>query len=625
MSLPPLRGAAQAGVVLLPRTPLATDGDIRGADDMTIKARKSNNLANLDVVTLDGADGMAFGDAADATTTVQGSTVTATGATAVAVTATAGTVTITATAGSDNKLALSGATGVSTLGGETSSGLAVNGSDVLRATAGTVTVGVQGTDEPDIVIASILGTATWGIYTGNTVSTAHKVMQWGYNYNHATRVDNSDVGWALGMEINYDAGAGNFLDELNLNWISADGLTTRRPFASAVNRTTLLATVDVQGKLDHYADGGGTANGEWAANGALAVGASTPGADWLSVQEAAQAGANAIALRVVAGAHTAMPASNDVPCVKFDLSATRQWATGAVANEDGVQITYPTFAFVGASTVTDAATLHVTGAPVAGANATLTNKWAAKLDGPVKVEGLLSVVHNNGLRVTPTAGTYGLTLSSPGANLMGFDPYGTTKTIRFSQYFKVDGVDGAASPQPMVRLDSLGLGSGKTNEGLTVANEYATTVGSQTQYSPVFYLCGNAWDIDGAAARYMGWSQQVYCTPDNLPYSDLVIGGHYSTTTTRGTVNEIVRYRHQNGGTPALAIGYFGATPVGQQTSGANVTNNVTAGGTDNTIDNWTDLTTYATDAAAIRNAVYQLARKVKQLNDGVRSLGLFT
>lgn len=73
-------------------------------------------------------------------------------------------------------------------------------------------------------------------------------------------------------------------------------------------------------------------------------------------------------------------------------------------------------------------------------------------------------------------------------------------------------------------------------------------------------------------------------------------------------------------------LGFYNVTtPIAKPTSGANLTNNVTAGGTDDTISNWTDLTTYATDAAAIRNAIYQLARKTKQLNDGLRALGLMT
>ena len=77
----------------------------------------------------------------------------------------------------------------------------------------------------------------------------------------------------------------------------------------------------------------------------------------------------------------------------------------------------------------------------------------------------------------------------------------------------------------------------------------------------------------------------------------------------------------QNGGIQFFSSSGFGS----KQVSGADLTNNVTAGGTNDTIDNWTNLTTYATDAAAIRNAVYQLARKLAQVNNGLRVYGLLT
>lgn len=70
---------------------------------------------------------------------------------------------------------------------------------------------------------------------------------------------------------------------------------------------------------------------------------------------------------------------------------------------------------------------------------------------------------------------------------------------------------------------------------------------------------------------------------------------------------------------------FFNATPVVQQTDGAGLTNNVTSGGTDNTIANFTDLSTYANDAAAIRNNIYQLARKVKIIGDALRTYGLLS
>ena len=82
--------------------------------------------------------------------------------------------------------------------------------------------------------------------------------------------------------------------------------------------------------------------------------------------------------------------------------------------------------------------------------------------------------------------------------------------------------------------------------------------------------------------------------------------------------------RVESSGSAAM-IGFLGATAAVRQTSGADLTNNVTSGGTDDTIANFTDLTTYATDAATIRNDIYQLARKLKQVNDALRLYGLLT
>lgn len=70
--------------------------------------------------------------------------------------------------------------------------------------------------------------------------------------------------------------------------------------------------------------------------------------------------------------------------------------------------------------------------------------------------------------------------------------------------------------------------------------------------------------------------------------------------------------------------GFFFTGPVGQQVSGANLTNNVTAGGTTDQIDDFAGAL-YATDATTIRNDIYQLSRKLQQVNDGLRAYGLLT
>ena len=69
-------------------------------------------------------------------------------------------------------------------------------------------------------------------------------------------------------------------------------------------------------------------------------------------------------------------------------------------------------------------------------------------------------------------------------------------------------------------------------------------------------------------------------------------------------------------------IGFFGGALTDQQTVEDTLTNNVTSGGTNNTIANFTDLTTYANDAATIRNDIYQLARKLRILEGAIKAYG---
>lgn len=69
-------------------------------------------------------------------------------------------------------------------------------------------------------------------------------------------------------------------------------------------------------------------------------------------------------------------------------------------------------------------------------------------------------------------------------------------------------------------------------------------------------------------------------------------------------------------------VGFFGAAPVAQQAVGATLTNGITAGGTANQIDNFTDLVVYANDAATIRNDLYQLGQKVLALETAGKAFG---
>jgi hypothetical protein len=74
-------------------------------------------------------------------------------------------------------------------------------------------------------------------------------------------------------------------------------------------------------------------------------------------------------------------------------TVTRQWATGGLATQRENLFVAPTYAFVGASTLTDAATVAITGAPIAGTNATITNPFSLwVMGGQTKLQGITPLV-----------------------------------------------------------------------------------------------------------------------------------------------------------------------------------------------------------------------------------------
>ena len=87
-----------------------------------------------------------------------------------------------------------------------------------------------------------------------------------------------------------------------------------------------------------------------------------------------------VALTLTGAAHTTLTASVEARDVNFNLARTVQFATGALASQRAFAILAPTYGFVGASIVTNAATFYIDAAPVAGANATLSNSWSLWVD-----------------------------------------------------------------------------------------------------------------------------------------------------------------------------------------------------------------------------------------------------
>lgn len=75
-------------------------------------------------------------------------------------------------------------------------------------------------------------------------------------------------------------------------------------------------------------------------------------------------------------AHTNQTASTEATMVNWNLAQTVQFATGALTTQRAMRIQAPTYSFVGASTITTASTLSISGPPVAGTNATITRSFA---------------------------------------------------------------------------------------------------------------------------------------------------------------------------------------------------------------------------------------------------------
>ena len=127
----------------------------------------------------------------------------------------------------------------------------------------------------------------------------------------------------------------------------------------------------------------------------LGIGTASPTATLSVAQTASSSGVPITALFTPAS-NTAITLSTNAP--QFILAtSTQTYATGALAEYDYAQFNAPTLAFAGASTITSAATFTISGAPIAGTNATITNGYClwskggvTRLDGQLQVNASVS-------------------------------------------------------------------------------------------------------------------------------------------------------------------------------------------------------------------------------------------
>jgi hypothetical protein len=177
-------------------------------------------------------------------------------------------------------------------------------------------------------------------------------------------------------------------------------------------------------------------------------------------------------------ASTSQTTTVEVNGALLDFSATRTWATGAITTQREVYIKAPTYAFGGSSTITDAATLSISGPPIAGTNATLTRAWAIEWDsGLVGTKGNNSVSFMSGVTDGSSAVGYIFntvnSFATSGDKLAVFQVAGT------------DRVQILPSPQGSTPTGFILRQNGASNNGVLTLDE---TTGAKLQYTTSNYI-----------------------------------------------------------------------------------------------------------------------------------------
>lgn len=234
-----------------------------------------------------------------------------------------------------------------------------------------------------------------------------------------------------------------------------------------------------------------------------------------------------VALTVTGAAHTGLTASTEANDIKINLARTVQFATGALATQRAFLVQAPTYGFAGASTITDAATMAITGAPIKGTNATITNS-----------HGLLIQAG----AVSTAASAYGLTVNAPtgattniaaqfldAATMSGTETFypaidasrsGGSEGVRIGYWSRVSGT--ADSGAVMGRSNSLILGvmSGATPQrALTIS--YGTNTPSMFFGTTAVPNLPYDFGMSGAIA--------FYGVPNTTKWAGLVTSGIYTS------------------------------------------------------------------------------------------------
>lgn len=296
----------------------------------------------------------------------------------------------------------------------------------------------------------------------------------------------------------------------------------------------------------------------------------------VTITQAAVSSGSPKAFKVTGGAHTTLTSSTEMVDVDLDFSSgSAQFSTGAQTQLRTVLVRARTYAFVGASTVSDAASLAITGGPVAGTNATITRRWAfwvqgqdTRLDGalqlgagtyPTGADGTLRTFYGSIWKGTVQAGTSQMKLLEWGlggvSNNLAIGDGSNTSTLIYGGTFSVflgstEKIRISGNTLSMLSVNLLQFAAaGVTNPSINMADDTTGATGQTVTYG------GQSNTFAGSTGG------QVVIQGTSGAATD----GEVSIQTKAGTK------RLRSNGT---GLGLYDTTPVAQQTRPGQLTDN---------------------------------------------------